>query len=328
MAENDYLSALSQFNSMTEQAKEYSETKVGDAQRAISEQMDGIVGGSLGMIPAVEIGAKYLGKALGKQSEGLLTKGGRAVKGAVKDGYNKVKAKIKEKSDGNNDGGDGADDADAEPTEIEMDTFSSNQTPESSGGSEETDFGGKSDGASGEDPDIPEPVEPDLPPEGSSTEMTDMSDVGDRPPVDNSSTPQGQGDNENPQLDDSLDNDGGLPTKPQPTAEGSETSAGENAGKSAGDDVLDDAGKQVGEDLGKGLGTELGTDAGVEAGLNAFDAVPILGELGAVAGAIYGLVHLFHHSAPKPPPSYSIAMPTMDVEGGALNASSAPIAHT
>ena len=324
MAENDYIGALSQFNSMTEQAKQYGESSVADAQKAISEKMDGLVGGTLGMIPVVEMGAKYLGKALGKQSEGLITKGGRAVKGAVKDGYNAVKAKIKAKTDGNNDGGEGEDDADAGNEDVEMDTFKSNAEPDNSGGTEESDFGGKSDGASGEDPAEPEPVEPDLPPEGSSTEMTDMSDVGDKPPVDNSSTPQGEGENENAGLDDSLDNDGGMPKPSQPTAEGAETSAGEDLGKSAGDDI----GKQVGEDLGKGLGTELGTDVGVETGLNALDAVPILGELGMVAGAIYGLVHLFHHSAPKPPPTYSIAMPTMDVDGGALNASSAPIAHT
>ena len=47
-----------------------------------------------------------------------------------------------------------------------------------------------------------------------------------------------------------------------------------------------------------------------------------------VAGAIYGLVHLFHHPKPKPPPTYTMATPTMDVEGGMLNASASPMAHT
>ena len=292
--------------------------------------MDGVVGGTLGMIPAIEIAGKYLGKAVGKQSEGLLTKGGRAVKGAVKDGYNKVKAKIKEKSDGNNDGGDGADDADAQPEEVEMDTFKSNVESSGDGGTEETDFGGKSDGASGDDPAEPEPVEPDLPPEGSSTEMTDMSDVGDRPPVNNQQVEQSEGENQNAQLDDSLDNDGGLPQPKPPTqtAEGGDGASGGADAENVGTKVGEDVGKQVAEDTGKTVATDVGTDVGAEVGLNALDAVPILGELGMVAGAIYGLVHLFHHPKPKPPPTYSIAMPTMDVEGGALNASSAPIAHT
>ena len=328
MAENDYIGALSQYNSMTEQAKQYSQDFVGDAQKAISEKMDGLVGGTLGMIPVVEMAGKYLGKAVGKQSEGLLTKGGRAVKGAVKDGYNAVKAKIKAKTDGNNDGGDGEDDADAgaDATEdVEMTTFKSNAETDATGETGESDFGGKSDGDTGGEAEV---VEPDLPPSGSSTEMTDMSDVGDKPPVDNSSTPQGEGENENSGLDDSLDNDGGMPKPKPPEPEAPEPDAPSSGGSNLGADAGDDALKTGLEDTGKSLGADLGTDAGVEVGLNALDAVPILGELGMVAGAIYGLVHLFHHATPAPPPSYKVAMPTMDVDAGMLNSSSSPMAHT
>ncbi len=315
MAEEEFNNALSSFNSAVASNKSYAEQFVSDAQKEIMEKSDALMGGTLGMIPVVELAGKYLGKATGKSAEGLITKGVNYVKGKMK---------------GSGDEEESADGVGEEGGEtVEMDGMGGN-SGDGELGSEGTELGNTGVDL-GDDSGIAETSFMDADPVSVST----GSNVVEQPSLGSSGA-------ENNQLDDTgygdLDDDGGLPQPQeqvnQPPAEEqtenvtSESSGDVSSGVDSSVTAGTEGGVEGGAETGASLGAEVGTDVAVETGLNSLDAIPIIGELGMVAGAIYGLVHLFHHPKPKPPPSYNMTAPTMDVDNNALNMTSSPIAHT
>lgn len=276
MSENSYANALGQYNQMESNVKQFKQNIVDDALKKIDAQSEGIIGASLGTIPAIEVGARYLGKATGTDIEGGVAKVVKGVKSGV--------AKIKQKLTGNND---------ETPEE---------ETPESTP---------ETDESTTEQP----------------TELSDMSSESENVSSKTTFSKESEApkENETPELDYALDNDDEIQPAPREiktTAENLETK-----NPAIDEDVAGNVGEDVGEDVAEGVGEDVAETGAVEVGLNSLDAIPVIGELGMVAGAIYGLVHLFHHSKPSIPKTSQIATPTMDVVGDSLNSVSMPTAH-